>query len=190
MRPVSGAAGAGCAALSLPGLLIGVAITVWLGSIVAHDVGGGGGGGAIKGSSGTTPATTVLASAHTGLQDGALVTVAGDDYPTGSFLIGSQCARRSGTDLGCDPATEGPGHVDLGSRGNVPVTVHRLIRVNGTVVDCRGRGVTCEIRIVRKGASTDRRTLPITFAADAKAVTPPPAPATTTTAAGVPTTHP
>ncbi|MCU1356361.1 MAG: hypothetical protein JWM89_1779 [Acidimicrobiales bacterium] len=170
----AGWASAGCGAFSLLGLLIGVGLTVWLGSRVVDEVGGPVGPAA---HGDATP--TLLASPATAITDRQRITVDGAHFDIGSTVTIVQCARVRTADR-CDPSTRTKAKVTVLGGLQSSFAVHRALVLDAMPLDCAAPGSRCFLR-----ASTDA---PRARSADAAltitaATPPPPSPTTTMTTA-------
>ena len=136
----AGWASAGCGAFSLLGLLIGVGLTVWLGSRVMDDVGGSIGP-SVR--SGATP--TLLASPATAITDRQTITVDGAHFDVGATVTVVQCARVRTADR-CDPSTTTSAKVSALGSLESPFVVHRALVLAATPLDCAAPGSRCFLR--------------------------------------------
>lgn len=192
-RAVGSAASAGCGAFSLLGVLVGVGLTVWLGSQALSGGGGGGGGGSDAGGrrtpsadpSGAIEALDALdeltASGAidapsppglkivpgTGLVDGVPVAVVGTGLPVGIADVVA-CLSTPPTSLAgidpCDPATARQTIVEADGALVVETTAVRALRVKDTPYDCAAAPGACEFRVTSTGSDGPPPTAPIIFA--------------------------
>ena len=140
---VGGCVGGGCGGLSLIGLLVGVGLTFWLGSIAMS----GGFGGHDKKSdersavseilaTSTTvkPTATITATPATGLADGATVIVSSSSFPAGTKVTVSTCLGRATLATGkaslCDDTTVVTGTADANGHLNAAYALHRAAPVD------------------------------------------------------------
>lgn len=178
---VSGCVGGGCGGLSLIGLLVGVGLTMWLGSIAMN-----GGFGSNKDKSGDEKAsvssvlatTTTLAptapitvSPTTDLTDGATVTVRSSAFPAGSKVRVTTCLARATLATGdaalCDDTTGSTGATDASGHLNVPYRVPRVVTVGGTPFDCAEKPESCVVTATSVDRPALHGAVPVTFAPQA-----------------------
>ncbi len=165
-RAVGGASAAGCGVLGLGSLIIGIGLTVWLGSTVMSSTGGGGASrtkattpdaqvstlSSTLDELGPSPATGMEPSGATlatsrGLADRGATTLRGTSLSPGPIDV-STCLAKTGTRFevgGCDPSTTRT--VDVGAGGTLAskVPIHRVITVEGTAYDCAARPGACAL---------------------------------------------
>lgn len=155
----AGCAANGCGAFSLLGLLIGVGITVYLGSIVMSDTGGHVGGtagspttSAASGASGAssgrpgTGGARISVTPSTGVTDGRSVLVVADGLPGLTDVTVAECARVVGQDLGCDATTSSADTTDLDGHVEQRLVARRRLTIAGRAVDCAATGTACDVR--------------------------------------------
>lgn len=187
-RAVGGAAGVGCGAFGLVGLLVGVGLTVWLGMRVTSSVGDGVGAarstttlpGAVDPSGhglsglgtltvpgGATGTGRLEAGPSTGLSDGAPVRVAGSGLAPGATSV-TQClrfeTRAAGVDGACDDTTSVAGTVTASGDLVVGTTARRVITVLDTRYDCAAFAGACVLVAHDTGALVDIAEAPLSFA--------------------------
>lgn len=155
----------GCGVFGLGSLVIGIGLTVWLGSTVLSSTTGGGG----KKTTGTTPSAQVstldstledAGAAVPGLEpSGATLEVAkdladhgstavrGHDLSPGAIDLTSCLAQANSPDgvVGCDPSTSQTATVDAHGKLTVDYPLHRVITVDGTAYDCAARPGACAV---------------------------------------------
>jgi len=149
---VGGASAVGCGVFGLGGLLVGVALVVWLGS-VALD----GSSGMLGGGGGDTAPTTAVPIARSGaaiaidppadLADGAEVRVTGSGFPSGPVSI-TAClthAPGGGGDR-CDDSTGTVAAAGTGGKLLATRAVPRVITVGGVAYDCAAAPGACSLR--------------------------------------------
>jgi hypothetical protein len=177
----------GCGVLGVGGVLVGVALTVWLGSMALS--GSTGGGGTSKEKGGTIPSeVSALSSSLDDVQagvpgmepSGAALQAPGDLAATGTLALRganlspgpievSTCLARDGSDFdtaGCDPTTTVELVVDAGGRLTDDVAIHRTITVDGTAYDCAARAGACVLFGHRAANPLDTGlTAPLSFVA-------------------------
>lgn len=155
-RPVSGGVGAGCGAFSLVGLLIGVGLTVWLGSIVVGGIGGSGRD-TNRNSNRSAPAggANVEVQPPGSLADGTEAQIHGTGFIAGSTVRVSVClpqdrrAQRRCADAGAKVAT-----ADALGEFDATLTVRSRITVAAKTVDCGHLGA-CLV-VARSTSGPDR----------------------------------
>lgn len=195
-RAVGGAAGAGCGALGLVGLLIGVGLTVWLGMRAMDSVGSGtrgtrtttaAGEGDGPGGLGTltvpgtgAPTGTVTLDPAIGLGDGMTVKVAAADLEAGAWEV-TECltnqTRAAGVDGACDPSTTVRASVPASGDLAAGFTVQRVIRVLDAPYDCAAFAGACVLVVHPRDSLEGAPQAPLTFDPEGPPVTasiPPP----------------
>lgn len=173
---VSGCVGGGCGGLSLIGLLIGVGLTVWLGSIAMN----GGLGGHDNKASGRTSVSSVLATSTTlaptaaitvrpatDLAEGATVTVSSAAFPAGTKVRVSTCLSRAtlatGTASLCDETTTSNAVVDRNGHLILGYKVVRAITVNNVPFDCAEKAGACVVTATSTVDGSKHGSVPLTF---------------------------
>lgn len=176
-RAVGGGVGAGCGAFGLLGLLVSVALVVWLGSQAVDRTTGSGSNGADGeavdprsvdleeladqiddlGLDGSPPGTPTLVLSPAGpYADGAPVTVSAEGLTPGPIEV-SLCltfqTRAAGPDGACDTAA-GTVPAEVADDGTLAasLTARRTITVLGTTYDCAAFAGACSV-IVHGGGS-------------------------------------
>lgn len=170
--------GGGCGGLSLLGLLVGVGLTVWLGSMV---MGGSLGGDSPKAndaetlasvvdSSTTAPGTTALAvsvNPATDLGEGAEVSVTSDAFPAGAEVRVDTCLARANTVTGdaarCDAPGSLPAQVDAKGHLAVRYVVARVVTVGGVPYDCGTKAGLCVVAVTDAADPTRTGSVPISY---------------------------
>ena len=164
-RAVSGGVAAGCGAFTFVGLLLGVGLTVFLGSRATDSLGGSGSNGKTGLDHLTSEVSSLVASTQPGgpatgarlvlstpakLGDGGSIGVAGQALAPGEAQLTTCLTIREPypADGGgqCDLDTTAPaGTVD--QRGEVTTTyrARRVITVHGTRYDCAARAGACSL---------------------------------------------
>jgi hypothetical protein len=137
----------------LGGLLVGVALVVWLGSIALDGSGDGGGRG--NRGDGRTPSGASISSNEPsvaiepadGLTDGAEVRVTGAGFPPGSVRL-TVCLTHApaGADVRCDPATTTAADAGPDGGWSSTRTIPRVITVEGVTYDCARAVGACSLR--------------------------------------------
>lgn len=168
--------GGGCGGLSLIGLLVGVGLTVWLGSMVMDGTFGGDSPkprdtetlASVIDSSTTVPRGAAVAVTPTSdLTEGAEVTVTSDAFPAGTEVRVETCLARTSVVTGdaspCDPREIALAVVD--ERGHLaaryPVT--RVVTVAGTPFDCASKPGMCVVAVTDTADATRTGAVPVTF---------------------------
>ena len=167
------AAGAGCGVFGLLGLLIGVGLTVYLGSRALDSSSGliGGGGG-----SKVAAAAVTLGPGRP--PEGTSTAVASVDFVSGADITLTTCLAH--TDTGpwqCDPTTATHATVDVLGELRADYPVHRVVRIAGKPVDCSVPAAGCVVRAAQAVPIVRIGSAPLV-------VTPPVAAAATTTPGG------
>jgi hypothetical protein len=148
---VGGAVGAGCGALSLAGLLVGVGLTVWLGSVVMGDIGG-----SRSASRGTRSEELAVAVAPAEkLDDGSPVFVTSSAFRPNE-LVGVAVCLAADIDRGidaCDTVSSTRYFTDSDGRLAVRFAVPRVITVGKDAYDCADVPERC---LVVAAAEEDR----------------------------------
>jgi len=173
---VGGCVGGGCGGLSLIGLLIGVGLTFWLGSI-ALDGGGGGHSqkraetdavSSILATSTTQPPTaSITVRPATGLTAGATVIVSSAAFAPGLKVRVSTCLSRANLATGagslCDDATATIGTSDRNGHLNMAYKVPRSVTVDGLPFDCAEAAGTCVVAAVSTVDAAKLGSAPLSF---------------------------
>lgn len=148
----------GCGAFGIGGLLVGVALTVWLGSMaLSGSTGGDRGSKRPKGTSDVSSLDSTiddLSSPVPGLEPSGATLVApdglaasGDLQLTGTNLSPGPIAISTclaATDApACDPTTTITVTVGGDGRLAAAVPIHRVITIDGTAYDCAARAGAC-----------------------------------------------
>ncbi|MFN8016586.1 MAG: hypothetical protein U0P45_00535 [Acidimicrobiales bacterium] len=180
-RAVGGGAAIGCGAFTFVGLLLGVGLTVFLGSRATDSLGGSGDSGlkdlktkasvlASQPVPGTTPTKgRITLTMPATLADGGKVGVAGHDLAPGPIELTECLTSREPypPDGGgqCDLTTTTSGGTVTG-RGELAGTyaVRRVITVQGTRYDCAARVGGCTLVAHPKGRLDSSATGPLAFA--------------------------
>ncbi len=155
-RPVAGGVGAGCGAFSFVGLLIGVGLTVWLGSIVVGGIGGSGGEGAGKEASATALGRTTLSVDPSGpLADDTVARVHGTGFVATSAVRVSVClAEEVGPIRRCADDGARVIHADVLGAIDTTVTIRAAVTVGARTVSCSGSNAC--ILVARATTGPDR----------------------------------
>lgn len=152
--------GAGCAGLSLVGVLAAVGIVLWLGAS-AFDGTGGGSRLASHGTPASTPTTIppseVMVSVHPadGLTDGATVQVESDGFPPGASVQVSTCVNAgavTGNAAACDQGTTQRATVDSNGLFQLSHRVVRVVSAGALPLDCASEPGRCRIEVRATGA--------------------------------------
>ncbi len=177
-----GRLGGGLGVLSLVGLLVGVGLTVWLGSM-ALDLGGGGGG-----RRRTTTTTTVATTSTTrpvdpaalglpftvevdptsGLGDGSDLTVRVSGPAPGVSVSVSTCAAGPEADGAPTCDADSVRQVTTDPDGEVAAVyrVPRTVTVGSTSVDCAEEAGRCQLRVGPAAEPERAEVVPLSFADD------------------------
>ncbi len=171
--------GGGCGGLSLVGLLIGVGLTVWLGSMVADGVFGGDSPkprdaaslASVIDSSTTVPATAAVAvEPATDLVDGQRVVITSDAFPAEAAVQVDLCLARpnavSGSDSPCDPTAAALDPVDARGHLVARYDVRRVVTVGGTPYDCASEAGLCVLRVTAVDDPATTGSAPLAFRTD------------------------
>lgn len=172
--------GGGCSGLSLIGLLIGVGLTVWLGSMVVDGTLGGDSPkprdaatlASVIDSTTTVPSNAAIAvDPATDLTDGTVVTITSDAFAAGAEVRVNTCVARSSVVTGdaepCDPATGALEVVD--ERGHLVARypVARVVTVGGTPFDCAAEPARCVVAVTDTADPARTGSVLVTFRAEA-----------------------
>ena len=188
-RP-GGAWGAGCGVVGLLGLLLGVGLTVWLGSR-AFDATTGDDGPTdaardiasastitVPGDAAGSPGSIVLAPAD-GLADGTSVAIEGAGLPPGEARA-TVCltfqTRAAGALAACDETTTTTLEVAPDGRAIGRIVVPREIRVLTDAYDCAAFAGACSVLLHQGDSLGGAAEAPLSFAGDlppSDATTPP-----------------
>lgn len=181
-KAVGGASAVGCGIFGVGSVLIGVALTVWLGSMaLSGSTGGNDGDRPAPTTTSTTlpplPAEAVLAvDPADGSTDGGQVTITGSGFEPGHLIV-TTCLTHAPGPLGerCDEATNAG--VDAAADGTwtVAYTTRRMITVGSTAYDCAASPGACSV-IAHLAEGNDGAGAPFAFTTDLApidAVTPP-----------------
>lgn len=178
-RAVGGAAGAGCGAFSLVGILLGVGLVVWLGSQVGSTSTGSGDGTTATvpslpdGYGPVDPALSVEATPKGDLRDVGTVLVVGTGFEPGPVEITTclaQGSRGAGGLAGCDPASTIVAEADPDGRVAADHRVTRIIDVLATPYDCAAHAEACVVVVHPPGAPDQGAAAAIAFPADLSVV--------------------
>ncbi|MBX3286805.1 MAG: hypothetical protein KF703_15755 [Actinobacteria bacterium] len=173
-----GCVGGGCSGLSLIGLLVGVGLTVWLGSMVADGMFGGDGPkprdaaslASVIESSTTVPATaSIVVDPAADLVDGQRVVITSDAFPAEGAVQVDSCLARTTVatgDSACDPTATALDPVDARGHLVARYDVHRVVTVGGTPYDCASQAGLCVLRVTAVGQEDPIGSAPLTFRAD------------------------
>lgn len=149
--------GAGCGVFGLLGLLIGVGLTVYLGSRALEGSSGliGGGGG--------SPAKLAFADVTLSpnpVPEGTVATVRSNDFVSGADITLTTCLAPTGDrPWRCDPSTAMHASVDVLGELGADYPVRRRITIAAKPVDCSTAAAQCVVRaaqaepIVRIGSA-------------------------------------
>ncbi len=166
--------GAGCGVFGLLGLLIGVGLTVYLGSRALDSSSGLiGGGGRSK-----VAAAAVTLSPNP-VPEGTNASVVSVDFVSGADITLTTCLVHTGTGpWRCDPATAAHATVDVLGELRAEYPVHRVVTIAAKPVDCSAPEARCVVRAAQR--------VPILRIGSAPLVVAPPnaEAATTTTGSG------
>lgn len=171
--------GAGCGGFSLIGLLVGVGLTVWLGSMVMDGTLGGDEAqprdaetlASVIASTTTVPRRAAISVVPASdLTDGAVVTVTSDAFPAGSEVRVDTCLARSNMVTGdappCDPGGGALSVVDQQGHLATRYQVARVVTVGGTPFDCAGEPGLCIVAVTDTADTTRAGSVPVAFRAD------------------------
>jgi hypothetical protein len=190
-----GGVGAGCGAFGLLGLLVSVALVVWLGSQAVDRTTGSGGSSRAEteavdprtadleeladqidelGLDGSAPGVPMLLLSPAGpYADGAEVTVSAEGLAAGPIEV-SLCltfqTRAAGPDGACDTAA-GTIEAEVASDGTLATTLtaRRAITVLGNTYDCGAFAGACSVIVHGGGSLTGAPTTPLDLAAEGPA---------------------
>lgn len=161
-RAVGGSSAVGCGVFGLGGLLVGIGLTVWLGSQVLSSTTGGD----TRGAKPTTDVSTLSSNLAelmpsaapdlepsgaalridppSELEDGTTATVVGTNLSPGPIDITACLAidTSSGSDS-CDPSTAVRSTVAAEGTVELSYEVARVLTVDGTAYDCAARPGAC-----------------------------------------------
>jgi hypothetical protein len=184
-RAVGGASAAGCGVLGFGGLLIGVALTVWLGSQVTGGIGGGGGSDGSKDLQELTSEVSALANptidglpvggatltvtSTATLDNGDLLPITGMAFEPGPIEVTACLANVERTADGaaaCDLTTTAVATVDGRGSFGLMYPAKRVLVVDGTAYDCAAAYQACTIVAHPKDAFDVGTTAGLTFAND------------------------
>lgn len=176
-----GCVGGGCGGFSLIGLLIGVGLTVWLGSMVMDGTFGDDEPvrrdaeslASVVDSPTTEPdALTISVTPATELVEGTEVTVTSDAFAPGSEVRVATCLSRSNLVTGdasaCDQDTTRPAVVDDRGRLVVRYAVPRVVSAGATPFDCAAEARLCSVVVTDSTDATRTGAAPLTFRADSQ----------------------
>jgi hypothetical protein len=169
-RAVGGASAAGCGIFGVGSLLIGVGLTVWLGSMALS---GSTGGDRSTTTAATTAPVTVpalpAAAAITldpaeALGDGGPTVVTGVGFAAGPVVVALCLTHAPGTlEARCDSAVDAPIDAEPDGEWLLPFVTPRLITVDGTAYDCASAPGVCSV-VAHLPGGTDGVSVPISFA--------------------------
>ena len=161
-RPV-GAWGAGCGIAGLLSILLGVGLSVWLGSRVLDSTTGNGGP---ADRAREAAAGTIAVTPATGLTDGATVAIEGTGLPPGPARA-TVCLTNGPTDGGplgtCDGSIQAPIEVAPDGRAIGQLAVPRAIRVIVTDYDCAAFDGACSVVVHRDDTLAGAAYAPLSF---------------------------
>lgn len=173
--------GGGCSGLSLVGLLVGVGLTVWLGSMVMDGTLGDDSPKprnaetlASVVDSPTTAAVSMAISVAptTDLVGDSEVTITSDAFAAGTEVRVDTCLARSSVVLGdsspCDPSRESLAVVDGRGHLDVRYVVARVVTAGVTPFDCTSEPGLCVVTVTDTADATRVGSAPLTFRADAE----------------------
>ena len=148
-RNASGVVAGGCGAFSLLGLLIGVGLTVWLGSMALDGIGGGGSSSRDRAPDvSTVPGTgdtAVTLTPDGPLAAGTPIRVAGTGYIATSKVQVLACLRPvgDGPPTRCDPTGAVEAKVDALGEIDTTYIAPAAVTVDGRAQDCTTRNARC-----------------------------------------------
>lgn len=156
-RAVGGVAGAGCGVFGLASLLVGVGVTVWLGSQVMDRV---------DPSPSTKPAPAMAISPRGDLPDGLEVQVTASGLTSGPVTVMTCVTDRlpaTTPEPPCDPS--GAQQATASADGSVSTTVlvTRTVTVTGTPYDCGAFAGACSLVVQTPDAPDQGAQIPLTF---------------------------
>lgn len=173
--------GGGCGGLSLIGLLVGVGLTVWLGSMVMDGTFGGDSPkprnaatlASVIDSSTTVPRTAaVVVAPASDLADGAQVAVTSDAFEAGTAVRIETCLARTSVVTGgaspCDATGTALAVVDERDHLAARYAVRRTVTVAGTPYDCASEAGFCTVTVTDTAHEDRTGSAPITFRAEAR----------------------
>jgi hypothetical protein len=153
----------GCGGFSLLGLLIGIGLTVWLGSMAvdgmrpatkdASPLTASGTSTSVAGA--TAPevqAVEVTVSPQQGLAEDATVTVASDGFPADAEVSVTTCLAGSGSakvaaGAPCDPASTATFRTDAAGHLAASYRPSRLVTASGMPFDCASAPKQCRLQV-------------------------------------------
>lgn len=170
-KAVGGASAAGCGVLGVGGLLIGVVLTVWLGSIaLSGSTGSSDGDRPARTSSTSTTLPPLPANAAITLEDpegrtdGGQMTIVGSGFAPGPVVV-TTCLTHAPGGLGnrCDGATDVTTDAAADGSWMLSYATDREITVGGTTYDCAASPGACSV-IAHLAEANDGRSAPFAFA--------------------------
>lgn len=173
MRGSGGSAvAAGCGGFSLVGLLVGVGLTVWLGSMALSGSTGGGstrrsGGQPGAASTTTLPSVAVDLSPRTGLTDGAKVTITSDAFGANRAVSVLVCTRGADLGTGADACGDPIASLRTDAAGHLAgqVAVPRIVEVGLGPFDCAEDAGRCSVVLRAAGEPAAQASVPLAFVA-------------------------